>query len=139
MDAADLHDSPPCGAMVHGAHHSGRGLIRSETLEELDELGPDLIAKMTGAFEREAESCLAQLRKWRSHSGLDSIAIQEIQRAAHKLKGAAGSFGAIRLHHMCLDLEIWSGNEEEFQGFEEALEEEFRAVVSALNRHLQRS
>jgi HPt (histidine-containing phosphotransfer) domain-containing protein len=139
MDAADLRESPPRGPMVHGVNHSGRGLIRSETLEELDELGPDLVAKMTGAFEREAEGCLAELRKWRNHSGLDSIAIQEIQRAAHKLKGAAGSFGAIRLHQMCLDLEIWSGNDEAFQGFEEALEEEFRAVVSALHRHLQSS
>ena len=139
MDAADLHDSPPRSPVVHGANHSGRGLIRRETLEELDELGPDLVAKMTGAFEREAEICLAQLRKWRSHSGLDPIAIQEIQRAAHKLKGAAGSFGALRLHQMCLDLEIWSGNDEEFQGFEEALEEEFRAGVSALHRHLQSS
>ena len=72
------------------------------------------------------------------HTGLAG-AVEEIQRAAHKLKGAAGSFGAIRLHQMCLDLEIWSGNDEEFQGFEEALEEEFRAVVSALHRHLQSS
>ena len=139
MEPVNLHDSPSLGHAVHGVNDSGRGLIRSETLEELDELGPDLVAKMTGAFEREAEICLAQLRKWRSHSGLDPIAIQEIQRAAHKLKGAAGSFGALRLHQMCLDLEIWSGNDEEFQGFEEALEEEFRAVVSALHRHLQSS
>ena len=38
MDPADLPDSPACGPAVHGANHPGRGLIRSETLEELDEI-----------------------------------------------------------------------------------------------------
>ncbi len=139
MDPTDLPNSHTGGPAVPRSNHSGRGLIRSETLEELDDLGPDLVAKMTGAFEREAESCLALLRKWRNPSGLDATAIQEIQRAAHKLKGAAGSFGAVKLHQMCLNLEIWTGVDEEFRGLEEALEEEYRAVVSVLYRHVQRS
>jgi HPt (histidine-containing phosphotransfer) domain-containing protein len=139
MDPAEFSNSSPSASLFHDPNLSGPGFIRSGTLEELEELGPDLVAKMTVAFERESEACLAQLRKWLHRPVPDAAALEEIQRAAHKLKGASGSFGALKLQQMCLHLEFWTGGGEEFQILEEQLEAEYNAVVRILNRHIQTS
>jgi HPt (histidine-containing phosphotransfer) domain-containing protein len=139
MDPAELSNSSPSAPLIHGHKPSGLGFIRSGTLEDLDELGPDLVAQMTRAFERESEACLAQLRKWLHGPVLDAAALEEIHRAAHKLKGASGSFGALKLQQMCLHIEVWTGDSQEFQRLEEQLEAEYEAVRLALHRHLEMS
>ncbi len=139
MDPSQLSNSSPSASLFNAPNPSGFGFIRSGTLEELEELGADLVAKMTGAFERESEACLAQLRKWLHQPVLEAAAMEEIQRAAHKLKGASGSFGALKLQQMCLHLEAWTGGGEEFQVLEEQLEAEYKAVLLALHRHIQMS
>lgn len=72
-----------------------------ETLRQLNEVGqPDVVEEVLGLFTHEAPKRLDAIAA--AISGGDARALQ---RAAHTLKGAAGTIGAAALSTLCRGLE----------------------------------
>jgi HPt (histidine-containing phosphotransfer) domain-containing protein len=68
-----------------------------ETLRQLTSPGePDVLDEVLKIFLQEAPLRIERLRTF-----LAAGNIQEVQRAAHSLKGSAGNIGASRLHELC--------------------------------------
>ena len=61
---------------------------------------PDVLTEVLKLFLEEVPPRIVRLRNaWQSGN------IQEVQRAAHSLKGSAGNIGARRLHAVCRELD----------------------------------
>jgi HPt (histidine-containing phosphotransfer) domain-containing protein len=71
------------------------------TLRKLTPPGePDVLTEVLKLFLEEVPPRIVRLRNaWQSGN------IQEVQRAAHSLKGSAGNIGARRLHAVCSELD----------------------------------
>ena len=67
---------------------------------EGEEAGVDLLAQLAEAFTLESTEALETLEAAVAEKNADTMG-----RAAHKLKGSAGNFGAKPLQSLCLELE----------------------------------
>jgi HPt (histidine-containing phosphotransfer) domain-containing protein len=99
-------------------------------LAELRKLGePAFLAELIDAFFRQTSELLALSKK-----GLEARNEKEVERAAHTLKGSAGSLGATQMLELCRRLEdcarrrAWPGAE----GLVSELEAEYARVRVAL-------
>ena len=74
------------------------------------------------------------LRLQALHSALEASNAHALERAAHQLKGSCGSFGALRMVRLCMDLEALAraGNLDEAAAPMRDLEAEFERVRTAL-------
>lgn len=106
----------------------------------LRDLGPDndtqLFAAIVEAFSRSATSCLAALRR-----GSMARSDEDLQRAAHELRGASLNVGATRAVALCHDLESAEHgiDSERTMQLLDCLEVELTRVELALDRALSLS
>ena len=61
---------------------------------------PDVLAEVLNLFLAEVPPRITRLR-----NAVDAGSIQDVQRAAHSLKGSAGNIGARQLHEVCRQLD----------------------------------
>ena len=106
------------------------------TLRKLTSPGePDVLQEVLKLFLDDVPARLTRLRNaWASRN------IEEVQRAAHSLKGSAGNIGARRLHALCsqLDDKGRSGDLDALGPLVDALGEEFDKVEAEIRRVIAR-
>ncbi|HUQ86982.1 MAG TPA: Hpt domain-containing protein [Vicinamibacterales bacterium] len=92
---------------------------------------PDVLAEVLKLFLEEVPPRIARLR-----NALAAGNIQDVQRAAHSLKGSAGNIGARRLFEVCRQLDeiSRSGELTTAPWLVEALGLEFGKVASEIHR-----
>jgi HPt (histidine-containing phosphotransfer) domain-containing protein len=94
---------------------------------------PDVLAEVLNLFLHEVPPRIARLRNaWAAGN------IEEVQRAAHSLKGSAGNIGADGLYAVCKQLDD-KGRSDDLAGFEPlvaALGVEFGKVEVEIHRLL---
>ena len=103
-----------------------------ESLRQLTPPGePDVLDEVLKMFLQEVPPRIEQLRTF-----LASGNIQEVQRAAHSLKGSAGNIGAHRLHEVCqqVDDKSRSGDLSGLAALVDTLAEEFGKVEVEIHR-----
>lgn len=103
-----------------------------ETLRQLTPPGePDVLNEVLTIFLQEVPPRIERLRtSWAGGN------IQEMQRAAHSLKGSAGNIGAEALHEVCrqIDDKGRSGDLSGLPGLVETLIAEFGKVEGEIHR-----
>ena len=103
-----------------------------DTLRQLTVPGePDVLTEVLKMFLDEAPPRIARLR-----NALAAGNIEELQRAAHSLKGSAGNIGATGMFGVCQQLDSLgrSGNIESAGPLIEALDAEFGRVMAEIHR-----
>ena len=116
-----------------------KGQLRMEALFELQELAPDLIFNMTQSFKKEVPPCIEELERLASVAEPTSSACVAMGRAAHKVKGGAGNFGAIYLEKICQEIET-AGNAADYATVKVLIPQmsaEYQAVVDSLLKFLK--
>ncbi len=116
-----------------------KGQLRMEALYELQELAPDLIFNMTQSFKKEVPPCIEELERLASVAEPTSSACIAMGRAAHKVKGGAGNFGAINLEKICQEIET-AGNAADYATVKVLIPQmsaEYHAVVDSLLKFLK--
>lgn len=100
-----------------------------DTLRQLTMPGePDVLGEVLTVFLQETPSRMERLRNaWAAGD------IEQMQRAAHSLKGSAGNIGARAMFAVCKTLNE-SGEAEAARPLIEALEAEFRKVEAEIHR-----
>ncbi|HEX8029997.1 MAG TPA: Hpt domain-containing protein [Vicinamibacterales bacterium] len=108
-----------------------------ETLRQLTPPGePDVLNEVLTIFLQEVPPRIERLRtSWASGN------IQEMQRAAHSLKGSAGNIGAQALHELCrqIDDKGRSGDLSGLPGLIDTLTAEFGKVEGEIHRLMNRN
>lgn len=101
-------------------------------LRELQEAGePDVVAELGAIFLSNAPSRIASMREALERNDPDAL-----HRAAHSMKSASASIGALRLSRLCAEIEAL-GREARLDGVEEMLRDldaEFERVRRELKR-----
>ena len=106
-----------------------------ETLRQLTPPGePDVLTEVLKIFLQEVPLRIERLR-----TVLAAGNIEEVQRAAHSLKGSAGNIGARRLHEVCrqLDEKGRAGESVGLAPLVDALAAEFGKVEVEIHRLLK--
>ncbi len=100
-------------------------------LRQLDAEVPGFFSEVVATFLRETPSRIERLV-----AAVESAEATAAQRAAHGLKGSAGTIGALRMASLCEEIErqAGSGDLSICQLSMTALEEEFRSVKEILQR-----
>jgi HPt (histidine-containing phosphotransfer) domain-containing protein len=105
-----------------------------DTLRQLNAEGqPDVLAEVFGVFLADAPARLEAIA-----SAVNSKDAAALQRAAHTLKGAAGTIGAVDLQNACRQLEQM-GKQQSFDGAVVALDvlrREYRRVKDEIDQLL---
>lgn len=93
---------------------------------------PDFLAEVIREYLRVAPKTLARIRE-----AVQEENWEEAVRAAHSLKGASRSIGALQVADACLEMEKWQNAPPNLAELEvEALESEIEAVRVLLEQHL---
>ena len=103
-------------------------------LERLaSETSPQAVPRMLAAFRKESELRVASVVQHLSPPALDRL-----QRDAHSLKSSAGTFGALELQHLALDLEEACRRGDSADACEKAhrIPKAWQRVSTALDRYL---
>jgi HPt (histidine-containing phosphotransfer) domain-containing protein len=107
-----------------------------ESLRQLTSPGePDVLEEVLKIFLQEAPLRIDRLRTFLADGN-----IQEVQRAAHSLKGSAGNIGARQLHDLCRQVDE-KGRAGELSGLAplvDTLAVEFGKVEVEIHRLLKR-
>lgn len=90
-------------------------LDQSRLLEEFG-ADPEILAELRNLFLEHAPPLLGQMREaWRAGDA------EALARAAHSLKGASSTYGALRMSEVCRSLEL-AARQGRLEGLEEGLE-----------------
>ena len=114
---------------------STSGILDPAVIENLRQLTPpgepDVLGEVLTIFLQEVPPRIDRLRTF-----LAAGNIQEVQRAAHSLKGSAGNIGAHRLHEVCrqIDEKGRSGDLSGLAVLVDTLAEEFGKVEVEIHR-----
>ncbi len=96
VSSAISQNGVPCPMKEPAIDEAELAALRSEG----EDAGVDLLAQLAEAFSLESEEALKILEAAVAEGNTETMS-----RAAHKLKGSAGNFGARRLQSLCLELE----------------------------------
>ena len=107
----------------------GEALDRN-VLNELRELGPEVVRTVAESFFEDTPTRLVELRAL-SARGDD----QSFQRVAHTLQGSCGAIGATRMMHICGELQKQLRNEQASELLAE-LESEYDEVSALLKQEV---
>ena len=94
---------------------------------------------MTQSFQKEVPPCIEELDRLSSASESTPSAGVAMGRAAHKVKGGAGNFGARQLERICQEIET-AGDAADFEKIKTLIPQmvaEYHAVVASLLQFLK--
>jgi len=132
--AARRTEAPPSFHVVPAP--AAPEVINAETLRHLEELGSSVafIEKLVKVFLADSATVLARMEKV-----LAARDYREFRSLVHAMKGSSASIGTDRLTRLCSSLGGFTDAELRLQApaLQRALGEEFAAVRSGLERHLQ--
>jgi PAS domain S-box-containing protein len=103
------------------------------TLKQLArDTSPEILPRMLAAFREETNNRVHAISQH-----LSPPAVEQLQREAHSLKSSAGTFGALDLHQLALELELACRNGQPWDAEETArrIPEAWNRVLLELNRY----